>query len=297
MADLRLKTPTKFRRYDMNTTISTATATSRARRRQMGAGLTALPLALLALANPAGASPSHTGGPSGNNGTVKIDGKAFDSHPNNEPHVGCTFEVDFYGFDKGDDLDAKVTFAVQPPTGKPAVLLTDTLPIGEDDNSGGGSEAGLDASREYDLSTYLVDVYPEHPQQGYHVKLTVNADGSRGADTKHKVFWVRDCTLPTTPPITTTDTPTDTPADNPEVSATVLGETLTKPDVTAPAATTPAVTVAGEQLAAPAPVGGVQTGGGGTSSGGGTNPLVPFGAAVAFLGLASYMAPRLRRAG
>jgi hypothetical protein len=130
----------------------------------MGAGLTALPLAgLLALAGPAGASSSHTAnGPPGNNGTVKIDGKAFDSHPNNEPHVGCNFEVDFYGFDKGDDLDAKVTFAVQPPTGKPHVLLTDTLKIGEDDNSGGGSEAGLDASREYDLSSYLVGLYPEH---------------------------------------------------------------------------------------------------------------------------------------
>jgi hypothetical protein len=273
----------------MNTTIRTATATSRARRRQVGAGLTALPLALLALANPAGAASPHPGGPSGNNGTVKIDGKVFDSHPNNEPHVGCDFQVDFYGFDEGD-LDATVTFAVQPPTGKPAVLLADTLKIGEDDNGGGGSEEGLDANREYKLSTYLVDVYPEHPQQGYHVKLTVNAEGSRGADTKHKVFWVRDCTLPTI----TTDTPTDNPTDNPEVSATVLGETLTKPDVAAPAATpAPAATVLGEQLAAP--VGGVHTGGGGTS--GGTNPLVPFGAAVAILGLAGLVTPRLRRVG
>jgi hypothetical protein len=279
----------------MNTTIRTTTATARARRRQLGAGLTALPLALLALANPAGASPSHPGGPPGNNGTVKIDGKAFDSHPNNEPHVGCVFEVDFYGFDLGDDLDATVTFAVQPPTGKPAVLLTDTLEIGEDDNSGGGSEAGHDANREYDLSSLLVGAYPEHPQQGYHVKLTVNADGSRGADTKHKVFWVRDCTLPVVPPVTPTDNPTETPTDNPVVSATVLGETLTKPDVTAPAATTPAATVLGEQLAAPAPIGGVHTGGGGTS--GGTNPLVPFGAAVAFLGLAGFVTPRLRRVG
>src|SRR4051812_32990348 len=126
----------------MNTDIRTTMATSRARRRRMGAGLTALPLAgLLALAGPAGASSSlATNGPPGNNGPVKIDGKAFDSHPNTEPHVGCIFEVDFYGFDKGDDLDAKVPFAVQPPTGKPHVLLTDTLKIGEDNNSGGGSE-------------------------------------------------------------------------------------------------------------------------------------------------------------
>ena len=284
----------------MNTDIRTTTAPARARRRRMGAGLTALPLAgLLAFAGPAGASSSHTNGPPGNNGTVKIDGKAFDSHPNNEPHVGCSFEVDFYGFDKGDDLDAKVTFAVQPPTGKPHVLLTDTLKIGEDDNSGGGSEAGLDASREYDLSSYLVGNYPEHPQQGYHVKLTVNADGSQGADTKHKVFWVQGCELPATPvtpitPITPTITPTITPLAIPASAAVVLGETLTKPAVTAPATTAaPATTVLGEHLVAP--VGGVQTGGGGTSDGG--NPLLPFAAAVGFLALAGFVAPRLRRVG
>jgi hypothetical protein len=275
----------------MNADIRTNMATSRARRRRMGAGLTALPLAVLALANPAGAS--STNGPPGNNGTVKIDRLLFDDHPNNEPHVGCNFQVDFYGFDKGD-LNGEVTFAVQPPTGKAKVLRTDTVPIGEDNNSGGGSEAGLDASREYDLSSYLVGLYPEHPQQGYHVKLTVNADGSQGADTKHKVFWVRDCKLPTTPPVTPTDNPTDNPtvnaADNPAVTATVLGETLTKPDVTAPA-----TTVLGEQLVAPAPVGGVQTGGGGTSDGG--NPLLPFAAALGFLALAGFVTPRLRWVG
>ena len=32
-----------------------------------------------------------------------------------------------------------------------------------------------------------------HPQQGYHVKLTIHTPGSIGADTKHKVFWVEPC--------------------------------------------------------------------------------------------------------
>jgi hypothetical protein len=81
------------------------------------------------------------------------------------------------------------------------VLLTDKILIGEDDNSGGGSEAGLDASREYDLTSALVGHYTEHPQQGYHVKLTVHADGSQGADTKHKVFWVKGCPVPPVPPV------------------------------------------------------------------------------------------------
>ena len=89
--------------------------------------------------------------PPGNNGTVKIDDRPFDDVPNNEPHVGCRFQVDFYGYDQGD-LDAQVTFAAHPPTlreGDDQVLLTDTVFIGEDDNSGGGSQAGLDASVTY----------------------------------------------------------------------------------------------------------------------------------------------------
>jgi hypothetical protein len=85
------------------------------------------------------------------------------------------------------------------------VLLTDTVFIGEDDNSGGGSEAGLDASE-----TYTLDFtgFEPHPQQGFHVKLTINADGSQGADVKHKVFWVTGCVVP---PTTTTTTTTTTP--------------------------------------------------------------------------------------
>jgi len=138
-----------------------------------------------ALAGPVIAAPG------GNNGTVKIDGQPWDSHPNNEPHVGCTFQVDFYGFDEGD-LYADVTFEAKPPSGT-GVLLTDRVFIGEDDNSGGGSEAGLDASAEYALDvTGLI----EHPNQGYHVKLTIQADGSKGAGTKHKTFWVTGCEPP-----------------------------------------------------------------------------------------------------
>ena len=127
--------------------------------------------------------------PPGNNGTVKIDARPFDAAPDNEPHVGCTFQVDFYGYDQGD-LDALVTFEAHPPTGDRQVLLTDTVFIGEDDNTGGGSEAGLDARQTYRLD--FAGVTP-HPEQGFHVKLTVNAEGSQGADTKHKVFWVTGC--------------------------------------------------------------------------------------------------------
>ena len=151
----------------------------------MLSALAALLVTLFALVAPVSADPP------GNNGTVKIDGVPFDDHPDNEPHPGCVFQVDFYGYDEGLDLFASVTFEHWNPTGDGHgdVILEDEVFIGEDDNSGGGSEDGLDASATYDLSALLAGEEP-HPQQGFHIKLTVHADGSQGADTKHKVFWV-----------------------------------------------------------------------------------------------------------
>jgi hypothetical protein len=126
--------------------------------------------------------------PPGNNGTVKIDGVPFDTYPNNEPHVGCVFQVDFYGFDEGD-LNATVRFTVKPPTGSAILLDADRVFIGEDP-AGGGTD--IDAQRTYDLSA-LLQPYMAHPQQGYHIKLKVRAPGSIGADTKYKTFWVESC--------------------------------------------------------------------------------------------------------
>jgi hypothetical protein len=125
--------------------------------------------------------------PVGNNGTVKIDAEDFDTHPDNEPHVGCNFEVDWYGFDEGA-IYSDVTFEAHPPTGS-GVLLEDVINVGGD-AAGGGTD--LDGEREYDLSPYLRSFTP-HPKQGYHVKLTINTDGAQGADVKHKVFWVQAC--------------------------------------------------------------------------------------------------------
>ena len=170
--------------------------------------------------------------PPGNNGTIKIDDAPFDDHPNNEPHVGCEFQVDFYGYDEGD-LDAEVTFTAHPPTGPPEVLLTDTVFIGEDDNSGGGSEAGLDASATYTLD--LSGIEP-HPIQGHHVKLTINAEGSQGADVKHKVFWVTGCEPP---PTTTTSTTTSTTTTTvPPTTTTTSTTTTTVPPTTTSTTTT-----------------------------------------------------------
>ena len=169
------------------------------------------------------ATPAFAQDPPGNNGTVKVDGVAFDDDPANEPHPDdCTFQIDFYGFDKGN-LFADVTFETQSPTptGPDQVILeTDRVFIGGDDNSGGGSQAGLDASATYTLD--FGDIEPQ-PNQGFHVKLTIDAEGSQGADSKFKVFWVPPCPTPTPTPTPTpskSHTPSPTPTPTPSKSHT-----------------------------------------------------------------------------
>jgi hypothetical protein len=222
----------------------------------------------VALAGLASAAPN----PPGNNGTVKIDELPFDDAPDNEPHVGCIFQVDFYGFDQGD-LNAEVTFAAHPPTGPVQELLTDTVFIGEDDNAGGGSRAGLDASETYTLA--FTGIEP-HPKQGYHVKLTVHADGSQGADVKHKVFWVTGCG----PGSTTTTTTTSVPGGSgTTTTTTTTGVTGTSGASATSHETSTTSEVAGASSTAP----GGPSGGGLPFTGAGTSSLLV--AALALLGL------------
>jgi hypothetical protein len=171
--------------------------------------------------------------PPGNNGTIKVDAEPFDDASNNEPHVGCQFQIDFYGFDEGD-LQATVTFEAHPPTGPVQTVLTDVVDIGEDDSSGGGSEAGLDASETYTLD--LSGITP-HPNQGVHVKLTIEAEGSQGADTKHKVFWVTPC-----PPGSTTTSTTTTTKPPGSSSSTSTTTTTTKPPASSSSTSTTTTT-------------------------------------------------------
>jgi hypothetical protein len=146
--------------------------------------------ASLAFPQMAGAASN----PPGNNGTVKIHDMLLDNSSSNKPHPeACPFTVAFFGFDKGDV--AKVTFEAWPPTpkGESEVLLTDTVNIGADDNSGGGSPAGFDGDKAYELD--FGDIEPQ-PQQGFHVKLTVEVtspDSTTPKFNKYKVFWAQPC--------------------------------------------------------------------------------------------------------
>jgi hypothetical protein len=241
------------------------------------------------LAGLASAGPN----PPGNNGTIKLDDTPFDDAPNNEPHVGCVFQVDFYGYDQGD-LDATVTFEAHPPTGPVQLLLTDTVFIGEDDNSGGGSQAGLDASETYTLD--FTGITP-HPVQGFHVKLTVNAEGSQGADVKHKVFWVTGCAPA---PTTTTTGATSTSGVTSTSGATTTSAATSTSEITTTSGPT---TTAKETTSSTSEVGGSSSSAPGGSGGGvlpftgagGTMPLLLVGLVLAGLGGASLLGTRRSR--
>lgn len=126
-----------------------------------------------------------------NNGIVKINNEnAPDKIPSSHPRVSCNFTIDFFNYDKSDDK-ATVTFELQSPTNSKDHTLKAgggnlTPTIGGD---AAGGDKDRDASEKYALS------FTGNPdKQGYHVKVTVNAPGSKGEDKKQKVFWVDACT-------------------------------------------------------------------------------------------------------
>ncbi len=211
------------------------TSDSRPRIRRSGAMLLVVFGVVIMLSSQAWAADNGKGKgkPPGNNGTVKLDGEEFGPGKGNEPHVGCPFEIDFYNFD-ADVGDATVTFTLQAPTRRSEgsqVLETDSVPIGEDPAGGSDDGDDLDATASYTLDFEGVE---PHLNQGYHVKLTVNAPGSQGADTKHKVFWTQPCpptvplVIPPVPPVIPQVTP-PTPPVTPAVAPTVAGATVTAP--------------------------------------------------------------------
>jgi LPXTG-motif cell wall-anchored protein len=156
------------------------------------------------VATMGGASVAWAADPGGNNGTVKIQTADVDDvdnpDPANDPHVPCTFQVAFFGFDT--DQTATITFTIQPPSGSGGdVLLTETKTVSDDPAGGSGD---VDAVFTYDGSTFGLDKFTAQPNQGYHVKLTIESAGVPSG-VKHKVFWLQ-CAAPTTPAPSVTPT-------------------------------------------------------------------------------------------
>lgn len=125
--------------------------------------------------------------PPGNNGTVKV--ADFDSADpqGNEPHVGCLVNINFFGFDEGPLLEGSATFELIAPTALQGTLAEDSTLIGGDP-AGGANDLDGTINKDIGVPIALSGVAPT--AQGWHVKLTTHADGSIGADVKHKTFWV-----------------------------------------------------------------------------------------------------------
>jgi hypothetical protein len=194
----------------------------------------------------ASAAPPEGSKPPGNNGTVKVDGTAFDDHPDNEPHVGCVFQIDLYNFDEGN-LQATYRFDLWAPTGS-GQLAAGSVAIGEDPNGGGRD---LDASVTVDLTSALLrSGGTPHPMQGWHVRLTVNAEGSIGADVKHKMFWLR-CASPSpspspSPSVSPSQSPTGSPSVTPSPSVSESPTPTTSASPSASGSPSPSTSVSPE---------------------------------------------------
>lgn len=168
--------------------------------------------------------------PAGNNGTVFIHDVANDHSPHNVPHVGCTFYVDFFGFDNNQNV--QVSFAGQAPTGKDQALGggQSLTPVSNDAASG----AGQDWDNEITVTADELGVQnlgdPAH--QGYHVKMTVVTN--QPGDHKYKVFWVQPCTTTSTSSTPSTPSTPTTPTNGPSSTGTEVGATTATQNTTTP---------------------------------------------------------------
>ena len=127
--------------------------------------------------------------PAGNNGTIKVDGAAWDARVDNEPHTSCAFRVTFFGFDEGQTADITVTGIA--PTGGGALLHETAVPT-SDDPAGGAAQDFDGATRVYTAEDLGLDAVAPHPQQGYHLKVAVDSLEAPGG-AKQKVLWLEPC--------------------------------------------------------------------------------------------------------
>ncbi|MCW3813242.1 LPXTG cell wall anchor domain-containing protein [Micromonospora sp. DR5-3] len=154
--------------------------------------------ACLAFAAPAWAATGNPHNPPGDNGTVKIDGMPFTDHVDNQPHVTCEFELEFFNFDQNQR--ANITLWAQPPSATPkdkVVWSKKDVLISNDPASG----AENDHDEVIRLSANDLDLtgLKLQPKQGYHIKLDVELIGGKSSDGKHKVFWLQPCASSETP--------------------------------------------------------------------------------------------------
>jgi hypothetical protein len=185
----------------------------------LGLALTAF--GAVALSQPAAATDQ----PPGANGSVKIDENPVDSDPSNEPHVGCGFTVQFFGFDE-DTNTADVTFYGWEPSGDGSAV-TPVEGRSSFTFEGGNSPSNTATHTEsYELDT---EGLVPNDKGEVHIKVDVKVTDTGGKVDFHKfkVFWTGSCdeqpTETPTPTPTVSETPTETPTGSPTPTATTTG--------------------------------------------------------------------------
>ncbi|HEX3005961.1 MAG TPA: hypothetical protein VHO27_17245, partial [Angustibacter sp.] len=135
------------------------------------------------------ASARRTADPRGNNGTITIDGPAYDTGVDNEPHPGCAFRITFFGFDAGQTADITITGIA--PTGGGLLLHDTAVPTSDDAAAGAGRDVD-GATRVYTADDLGLSSMTPHPKQGYHLKVAVDSVQAPGG-AKQKVLWLAPC--------------------------------------------------------------------------------------------------------
>ncbi|SCG34634.1 hypothetical protein [Micromonospora inositola] len=170
--------------------------------------------ACLALGSPALATD-----PGGANGTVKIDGPAYQLDNRNEPHVTCEFQVEFFNFDK--DERASLIFEAWPPSAPDfhEVKRVENVLVSNDPATGGSYKRDPDEVFRFSAADLNLTEAMAHPKQGYHIKLTVDRQNHPQWTEKHKVFWLQPCKSGGSPSPTPStpgeESPTPGGSDNP----------------------------------------------------------------------------------
>jgi hypothetical protein len=167
------------------------TATAHAQGNGSGGGSNAGPPSDAAQARSASATGVGSSAASNNRGHIQIEGVpdcgGTACGNDNDPHVGCTLTVQFFGYPSGTD-SAGVVIAGQAPSGSGRVL-TDSFHFSGNSNAGTppyGSH--LDYSKTYSITvTQLGSAgLKSQPQQGYHLRIDVSVNGEPA---KSKVVW------------------------------------------------------------------------------------------------------------
>jgi hypothetical protein len=223
-----------------------ATRTLRAGASFLVIGLASLGMSGIAAAKSSGDGRSTgANAPAGNNGTIKIDEFVMDEGHDNDPHVTCGFSVSFFGYDAGEQ-HATMRFEGWAPTGGGSATRSTSWTTSP--RTGGNQFDTNVTFTAADLAAVTSGATP-HPKQGYHVKLTVHVTGARGADVKHKVFWLAPCAA--TAPASASGSVA--PATHAKATATAA-PTVTPSVGGATASPAPASAVLGEQVTRTAPV-------------------------------------------